>query len=265
MTHPLYNLIALDLDGTLMDLDLQVSPRVERAIAAAQERGIAVTLATGRSPISTRPFAEKLDIRVPLVCYQGGLIASRDGRVLRRATLASHLAAQVIELGQSRDWHVTLYQDGAFYLPELRLPLSFYEGFLNPSVRQVADLHALLDHDPDKMIIITQDNGDEILAGLRECLDGQAQIVRSHELFVEVNPLGVDKGSGLAWLAKYLNVPQSRVMAVGDQDNDTPMLAWAGLGVAMGNASPACKAVANWIAPPLEKDGAAVAIERFAL
>ena len=258
-------LIALDLDGTLMALDLKFSPRVRHAVAVAQERGIAVTLATGRSPLSTCPFAAELDIRVPLICYQGGLIAQRDGRLLHRATLESHLAAQVIDLAQSHGWHVTLYQDGAFYLPELRHPLSFYEGFLNPSVHQVADLRSLLDHDPDKMIIIAQGNGDEILAGLREHFDGQMQIVRSHELFIEVNPLGVDKGSGLAWLSNYLSVPQAQVMAVGDQDNDAPMIAWAGLGVAMGNGSPACKAAADWIAPPLEEDGAAVAIERFAL
>jgi len=70
---------------------------------------------------------------------------------------------------------------------------------------------------------------------------------------------------GLAWLAEHLSVPQSQVMAVGDQDNDAPMVAWAGLGVAMGNGSVPCKAAADWIAPPISKDGAAAAIERFAL
>ena len=99
---------------------------------------------------------------------------------------------------------------------------------------------------------------------MHERFDGQMQIVRSHELFIEANPLGVDKGTGLAWLAGHLGVPQSQVMAVGDQDNDAPMVAWAGLGVAMGNGSAACKAAADWIAPPMSKDGAAVAIERFA-
>jgi hydroxymethylpyrimidine pyrophosphatase-like HAD family hydrolase len=129
----------------------------------------------------------------------------------------------------------------------------------------VPDLRPLLDRDPDKVLIIVQENGDEILAMLRERFDGQAEIVRSHDLFIEVNPLGVDKGAGLAWLAGRLGVPQSHVMAVGDQDNDAPMVAWAGWGVAMGGGSPACKAAADWIAPPLAEDGAAVAIEQFVL
>ncbi len=265
MSQPPIRLIALDLDGTLVDLGLKFSPRVKATIAAAQARGVGVTLATGRSLISARPFAEALNICMPLICYQGGLIVECDGRVLHRAVLGRHLAAQVLALSESNGWHATLYREGEFYLSELRRPLEFYQGFLNPVIHQAADLHELLDRDPDKLIIITEGNGDEILAGLRQHLDGQASIVRSHELFIEVNPLGVDKGAGLAWTADYLGVPQACVMAVGDQDNDVPMLAWAGLSVAMGDGSPAAQAAADWIAPTLEEDGAAVAIEKFVL
>jgi len=265
MTQLPIRLIALDLDGTAIGPEQEFAPRAVRAVAEAQRRGIVVTLATGRSPVSTRPFAEALNIHVPLICYQGGLIAETDGRVLHRIALDRGLAAQVITLAESRGWHVNLYQDGLLYLTEFRHPTPFYEALLNPAAQCVPDLRPLLDHDPDKVIIVAEGNGDEIQAELRERFDGQMQIVRSHELFIEANPPGVDKGRGLAWLAAHLGVPQSQVMAVGDQDNDAPMVAWAGLGVAMGNASAACKSVADWIAPPLSEDGAAVAIERFAL
>lgn len=265
MTNEPIRLLALDLDGTLFDFSFQFSPRVRWAIAEAQRRGIAVTFATGRSITSTRPFAEELDIREPLICYQGGWIAERDGRVLHRVALDRNLAAQIIDFAQARAWHVNLYCGGQLYLTELRHPISFYKGLLNPAARHVPDLHALLDRDPDKVLIVAEGNGDEILAGLRERFDGQMEIVRSHDLFIEANPLNVDKGTGLAWLAGRLGVPQSQVMAVGDQDNDAPMVAWAGVGVAMGNGSPACKAVADWIAPTLAEDGAAVAIEQFIL
>jgi Cof subfamily protein (haloacid dehalogenase superfamily) len=265
MTHSPICLLALDLDGTLFDFSFQFSPRVRRAVAEAQRRGVAVTFATGRSVTSTRPFAQELDIREPLICYQGGWIADRDGHVLHRVALDRALAAQIIDFAQAHNWHVNLYRDGQLYLTELRHPISFYEGLLNPAVQPVPDLHALLDRDPDKVLIVTEGNGDEILAGLRERFDGQMEIVRSHDLFIEANPLNVDKGTGLAWLAGHLGVLQSQVMAVGDQDNDAPMVKWAGVGVAMGNGSPACKAVADWIAPTLAEDGAAVAIERFVL
>ncbi len=265
MIHTPVRLIALDLDGTLIDHEQKFSPRVMRAIAQAQEQGIAVTLATGRSPLATRSFAEALDISAPLICYQGGLVAESDGRVLHRVALDHNLAANVIALAQSRGWHVSLYQDGLLYLTEFRHPVEFYGGLLHPSAQLVPDLNALLDHDPDKVLIVADGNGDEIYAEMHAQFDDQMQIVRSHELFVEASPLGVDKGAGLAWLARRLGVPQSQVMAVGDQDNDAPMVTWAGLGVAMGNGSAACKAAADWIAPPISKDGAAVAIERFVL
>ena len=267
MTNAPVRLLALDLDGTLVDHHFQFSPRVKRAIAQAQADGVTVTLATGRSLVSIRPFAQALDICGPLICYQGGLIVDCGGRVLHRSALERRLAAQVIDFAQARNWHVTVYRDGEFYLSEYRRPAEFYHTLLNPEAHVVDDLRALLDQDPDKVLVIANDggDGDRILADLRARFDGQMAIFRSHELFVEANPPGVDKGAALAWVAQHLGVPQAQVMAVGDQDNDTPMVAWAGVGVAMGNASPACKAAADWIAPPFAQDGAATAIERFVL
>jgi hydroxymethylpyrimidine pyrophosphatase-like HAD family hydrolase len=75
----------------------------------------------------------------------------------------------------------------------------------------------------------------------------------------------VDKGRGLAWLADHLRIEQSEVLAIGDSDADVPMIEWAGIGVAMGNGSPDAKAAADWVAPTLENNGAAAAIERFCL
>jgi len=265
MTRSPIRLIALDVDGTLVDHNFKFSPRVKSAIAQAQQRGIAVTLATGRSPRAARPFAEELEINVPLICFQGGLIAERDGHVLHRITLDRGLAAQIIAFAQSRNWHASLYQGGQFYLTELRLPIAFYQGLLDPQVHLVPDLSSVLDDEPDKILMIAEGNSEEIEAELRRQFGDRAQIVRSHEMFIEAVPLGVDKGQGLAWLAGRLGVPRSQVMAIGDQDNDAPMVAWAGLGVAMGNASAACRAVADWIAPPVAADGAAVAIEQFVL
>lgn len=94
-------------------------------------------------------------------------------------------------------------------------------------------------------------------------MDGRLHVVRSHRFFVEGNPLQATKGQALARLAGWLGIARSEVMAIGDQGNDTDMVAWAGLGVAMGNAVPQVKAVADYIAPPVDEDGAAVAIERF--
>ena len=85
------------------------------------------------------------------------------------------------------------------------------------------------------------------------------------DTLIEVTPPNVSKGCALKTLAAYYRIPQSQVMAIGDQDNDVKMIAWAGLGVAMGNACPQAKAVADHIAPPLSEEDAAWVIEQFIL
>jgi len=100
---------------------------------------------------------------------------------------------------------------------------------------------------------------------LRTRFAGRLCVVRSFSRFVEGTNLAVSKGQALAFLAQMLGMSPAETMAIGDNDNDADMVAWAGLGVAMGNASAAVKAVARYVAPPIEEDGAAVAIERFIL
>jgi hypothetical protein len=90
-------------------------------------------------------------------------------------------------------------------------------------------------------------------------------VVASHPIIIEGVPRGLSKATGLAWLADHLHLAQNDVMAVGDNDNDAPMLRWAGLGVAMADGSPAALAAADFIVPPVGQDGAAIALEKYVL
>ena len=262
-------LLALDLDGTLMDDDMVIrSLRVRRAIAAAQELGVVVTLATGRMFDFALPFAQELGIKAPLICYQGGLIQAPDSGVpLYRATMERALVREVLELQAERGWHFVLYADDDVFLTERQHPELFYRDRLGERLVWVDDFRTVLErHEPVKFVVFVEPHeADLVEARLRQRFGERMEVTRSHALIVEGNPPGVSKGDALQRLATHLGVSQPEVMAVGDQDNDATMIAWAGLGVAMGNASPAVKAIADWIAPPLEKDGAAVAIERFVL
>jgi len=277
-----YRLLACDLDGTLVDEALVIRPRAR----SAQARGVQVTLATGRNLASTLPFAQDLNISLPLICYQGGLVADpSSGQILRQINLARDLALEAVKLAQAREWHLVLYLGNEIYVQEFRRPRSFYTDMLGSDLHQVDDLAAVLSQaeepvlsqgdatqstvegpEASKFILVAQESqADRIQAELAAHFDGRLIVVRSHSLFVEGNPLGASKGDALAWLAGHLQVPQEQVMAIGDQGNDAAMIAWAGLGVAMGSGSPGVQAVADWVAPPLSADGAAVAIERFLL
>ncbi|MFL7792359.1 MAG: Cof-type HAD-IIB family hydrolase [Anaerolineae bacterium] len=262
-------LLAMDLDGTLMDDDMVLkSERVRQAIAAAQERGVVATLATGRMFDFLLPFAHDLGITAPLICYQGGLIQAPDAKEpIYRATMEPALVRQVLALKARRGWHFVLYADDDVFLDERRYSDQFYRDMLGERLVWVDNLSAVLEqHEPVKFLVFVEpEEAENVLAELRQQFTGQMELTRSHARIVEGNPLGVSKGDALRRLAEHLGIPQAEVMAIGDQENDMPMITWAGFSVAMGNGSPVVKAAADWVAPPVTEDGAAVAIERFIL
>ncbi|GIV84392.1 MAG: hydrolase [Candidatus Roseilinea sp.] len=270
MSHPTapFDLIALDLDGTTVRQDMTVSPRVLRAAQMAMQRGARVTIATGRNVPSTRPFAALFGVNAPVICQQGGVIYDyRSETTLLRITLPHALTCELIALeAQHPEWRVVMYQDERIFVSDGEFFRHIHSliGF-EPAV--VGDLCAVLDgRDADKVLFMVEPaDAPRALAHLRALVGDRATVVQSHARFVEVNPLSADKGSALRWLANRLSVPRERVMAIGDQGNDATMVAWAGFGVAMGNGNDATKAVADWIAPSIEEDGAAVAIEKFVL
>ncbi|HOV49081.1 MAG: HAD family phosphatase [Anaerolineae bacterium] len=261
-------LAAFDLDGTVMGADRSIAPRVRAALAAAQARGVLVTLATGRMFPSVLPYALDLNLDAPLLACQGGWIQWTHALTpLLRIPLPVDIAREAIALAEQHDWHTVLYADGEIFLRELRELPSFYEALLGLEKALIPDWETVLtQHTPDKVLFVAQ--AEEIPAigdSLRATFNGRAQVFRSHDRFIEVVPQGVDKGAGLAWLAAHLGIPREEVLAVGDHENDIPMVQWAGVGVAMGNATPALQAVADWIAPSVAEDGAAAALERFVL
>lgn len=260
-------LVALDLDGTLLTEDLRYSQRAATAIAAAQDRGVRVTLATGRAFAAARPFAAALGITAPLIGYQGGVIGDPvSGEVLHRATMPDADAHRAIEQAITENLDFNLYVNDVVYVRDLRWPDEFYQRWFGLPIRVAPDLAAVLGDGATKFIIIAEPpEADIIETRWKARFDGHLDIVRSHRLFVEGNPRGVSKGSALAWLAQRLGIPRERVLAVGDNDNDRSMIEWAGVGVAMGNSPPTLQAIADWVAPSVEGDGVAAALDRFVL
>jgi Cof subfamily protein (haloacid dehalogenase superfamily) len=261
-------LVALDLDGTLMGKERIISPRVRSAFERAISQGCLVTIATGRGFAPVVHFASELGINVPLICYQGALIRDhRDGTVIYSATVPMDVARDVIAFSQDRELNFQVYMDDdRAYVNQIDTPASQVADMSGIPVIAVNDLAAWLSRPPLKLMFFEQEDlVPELVRDLRIRFDGYLQVVRSWDRLVEATGPDISKGKALARLAAHLGVSQSATMAVGDQDNDVSMIAWAGLGVAMGDASPGARAVADVIAPPLSADGAAWAIERFIL
>jgi Cof subfamily protein (haloacid dehalogenase superfamily) len=266
-----YRLLVLDLDGTVMDRDFNISQAVIDAVKTAREHGVLVTIATGRTFSSTLQFVPSIGGSEPLICYQGALIADpQTGNVLYQAGLSGQLAERAVAHLLARGIVPLAFCDGKTVVdrwsPELDLYLGFHPGG-ESDVLVVPDLvRYARDVEPIKLLFAAHpDELDAIVARLRLEFGNSASVVRSHPQLGEITAPGVDKGSAIEELARMLNVERDEVIAIGDEENDIPMIEWAGLGLAMANAPASVLAVADATIPPIGEDGVAVAIDRYLL
>jgi len=270
--RPAIRLAALDLDHTLVGSDLNLRPRVKEAVAAALARGVAVTIATGRGAGITSRYAAELGLSAPIICFQGGLVYDYLARrVLHETRLDPSVIPVVVEMAERHGWNLQFETTTMSYLPRVSgHPQALLDLLRLAGWRRVDNLVTDLPETPHKFILTANDPAErdaltaELTARLAEA-GLNLTVVPSHPILVEGIPAGLSKATGLAWLAHYLGVPRAAVLAVGDNDNDAPMLAWAGVGVAMGNSSPAALSAADWVTTSVAEDGVAVALEKYVL
>ena len=269
-------LIALDLDGTLIDDDLVLRPRTVAAIAAARGRGIAVSIVTGRMTTSALPFARELGLVDPIVAYQGALVRSlpppdrdpRLGRILAHRPLAPDAARDVIGWAKSvgLEPHVNHLEQFVVQRDDPRA--EDYSTWLGARAIVVDDLSRWLRHPVSKVISVasaTDPVPESILAEGRTRFAGRAEVTISHPRFLEFLAPGVSKLVGVRHLARRARVPLGRVLAIGDQFNDVEMISGVGHGAAMATAPEAVRARARYIAPPASAEGVAQLIEQLVL
>jgi len=257
-------LVVLDLDGTLIGEDSPIGPRTKTAIARALGAGVHVGIATGRMPTSAAVYASELGLTLPIIAYQGALVRQmpepgrRLGRVLSHRPLPTLVAREVIEWSRARglDPHVNHLE--RFIIRADDPQADDYSRFLWSRAELVPDLVAAVSHPVTKVLAVGEPALVERLLGeARTAFDGRAAATISHPRFLEFISSGISKGRAVGWLARRLGVPLEQTMAIGDQHNDLEMISAVGHGVAMPVAPAEVLAVARYIAPPLEEEGAA--------
>jgi Cof subfamily protein (haloacid dehalogenase superfamily) len=267
-----YRLLALDLDGTVIGKDLRVTEPVRAAVAAAQASGVYVTLATGRVFRSALPFARQLGLRDPLICYQGALIrhpVTHD--VLHHVPMPGSLAAEAIALLHGMGTCVMACIDERLGIVQDGIPFAgFVQRWGSPDPAHLfvdSNLAEIARAAPPTKLMFFGDPPlvERELARLAAHFGTDLSVVRSDATLGELTAPGLSKGLALATLARHLGVAREHVMAIGDQDNDVPMLQWAGLGLAMGNASSSVQKAADAVIPSVEDDGVAWAIREYIL
>ncbi|MBI4289653.1 MAG: HAD family phosphatase [Chloroflexi bacterium] len=260
-----YKLIAFDMDGTLLDKEGNVPPATVDAVHRAMDRGIQVTLATGRMFRSAARCAQQLGIHIPVISYQGSLVADPwNGSVLLHTPMSIPVAREAIAVALEAAAHLNLYIDDELYVTELTDGLKRYadRNFAQPHV--VSDLASCMDKDPTKLMVWGDAQViDKAHTLLTDRIGPRCLITRSYKTLCEVGHADTGKANALKFLCGMLGVQQSETVAVGDGPNDEDMLEWAGLGVVMDTAPDDVKTKADWVVTRSPQDGLAELIDRL--
>lgn len=288
-------LVAIDLDGTLLRTDGSICYQAAEAIDAATQRGVKVVLASGRAPRSVRPIAKALGLTTPQICHNGATIydPTTDTTILqhtldkevaktvvRVARQASPTAAIGLEIGDNcytdKSGQRRLAAEpairglGAHTDSNGTKPTPGIDA-LDPATAaanssDLGPLAAVLDQPVSKVMMLDEPHrlvGLEVM--LREQVGRRISFAFSHLRLLQVVHFAADKGVALEMVAKLYGIERSATMAIGDAPNDTGMIRWAGTGIALYNAWAEVREAAHFVLPSNDSAGVATAIRQFVL
>lgn len=261
-----YDLIAIDVDGTLLNSQKELSLQNEEAVKAARESGVLVSLVTGRSTFSLKPILERLGIDQPYIGSGGAFIIDpAEDRIIDYRPLGRPSLKILVSAARAQKTAIFFYLPDAIYCEASPGAL---EGWKSPggyTPIQVKDILRDTGAAPTKVAIYG--NYDRLIQTKEQAIKSGARLSMSfpHPWFLDVTREDADKGHALIRLATYLQIPTQRILVIGDAENDLPMFRVAGFSVAMGNSTPDVKAAADLIAPSNDEDGVAWALQRLIL
>lgn len=260
-TTPIRLLIS-DVDGTLVRSDKSLADATIAAVAEASAAGLPVTLISARPPSGMHWIADRLDLEGPFGAFNGGVLFGRDRAVIARHSLDRDVAETALALIREAGITCWVFADDQWLSSndsDPHIPREVQSSNVEPIITDAFDDR--LDR-IDKIVGVSDDN--DLLADVEAravaALGGRATIARSQPYFLDITAPLANKGDGVSVLAEAFGVPLAEVAVIGDQLNDLPMFARAGLSIAMGQAKPAVQAKAMLTTAGNDEDGVAAAI-----
>lgn len=266
----MYKLIALDMDGTLLNEDKEISKRTMLAIGLAKEKGKKVVLATGRPLNGVRRYLEKLEMfdeHDYVIAFNGALVQkTKSEEIVFNMPLSYAAYKELYELSQVLGVHIHALTESTVTTPCCN-PYTDIEASINQI--QIEEM-AVEDLDPERtivkvMFIDAPEKLDKAISLLPDDIKAKYTILRSAPYFLEFLHPEVNKGVGVHAVAQALGFTKEQVICVGDAGNDLAMIQFAGLGVAMGNAFDEIKEEADYVTFSNDDHGVAHVIEKFML
>ena len=264
-------LIALDLDGTFTNDDKQITDFSRDILKKAAEKGVAVALASGRPVLGITPVADYLNLKNYksfIMAFNGGqIIDYQSGETVYQVEFKHEYIPEAVKFSKKYNLPLITYNDTEILSEG---PLNDWarheEHNCNQKIKIIDSFDKYIDFPIVKMLMAgdpVELNAPE--ADIAEHFKGRLDIYRAANYFLELMPKGINKAQGLEVIANYMGITRDEIMACGDADNDVTMMQYAGLGVAVSNATEKTLAAADYITQSNNDDGVAHAIEKFIL
>ena len=263
-----YKLLVLDVDGTLLNDEGQISKRTFAAITKAQQMGTVVALASGRPAHGLTPIAEKLNLKQYggyIMAYNGAkIIEAKTGKIVFERTIEKEAFPFLEKESQKHEVAMFTYTDSEILTNSMDNPYIIREAKINNMpLRESIPLHKAIDFNPYKTILVNDDKKEikELEAEFKSKLDGVMNVFRTEPYFLEIVPELIDMANTLAVLLEMLNIDAKKALVIGNGVADYSMIQMAGFGVAMGNATDSVKRCADVVTLSNNNDGVALIIE----
>lgn len=246
----MYKLIAIDLDGTLLNDNKELTTETADALLQLKERGMKIVFATGRPTKGVKRYVEQLsllDIEDYIVTYNGAFVVNMaTNRYLDTSVLYGKDYHRLYEYSQKMGVGIHALTNKGVTTPKDNL-YSEIESSVNGLPKIIEPAYNIAPDEPIIKIMLVEEASyiDQAEAGLSDDLIHDYTVLRSMPYFLEFIHPETNKGIGVEKIAKALNIRSEEVICIGDANNDIHMIEWAGLGVAMGNATKEAKAVAD--------------------
>lgn len=271
-----YKMIAMDMDGTLLTTDKQVSDYTKKVLQRASDMGVKLVVCTGRIFKSAKIFAKLIGTKAPIVASNGAYIREKDrDEVIYSKPLSRNEIYEIIDTSKKFNFCPQVFTSDTVFSEKLIHSAKNYsiwnESLLEKdriNIHITDDIYSIIDENLGSILkVLVKSDEEEKLLSFRKDLKsyGKFSIVSSFKNNAEVMSEGISKGNAISILADYFNISKDEVVCFGDGENDTSMIKYAGLGVAMDNAIDELKEIADYITDSNDNDGVAKAIEKFVL
>ncbi len=248
-----------DIDGTLLTDDKHVTPKTEKAVQELLGKNIPFVLVSARMPEAIYPITRKMDVTIPLICYSGALVLTKEGETLKSTVMEKDVTAAFIKEAESRfpDATINYYAGHHWYVNDVTDPRVVFEMKITEAQAEKADFADCLQKGilPHKILMMMEpDDCERAERELQERFPS-LNIVRSFATLLEIMDKSVTKASGIEVMLQHYGLQAEESLSFGDNYNDLEMLQYTGTSVAMGNAPQKVKEAASAVTLTNEEDG----------